>query len=67
MNKSMSQCENQSNVNRVIDCAWYMGNYKAFSSDSSSRLSLPWEIAEGTPEDLGRILTCYIIHHLSAS
>lgn len=63
----MSQCVNQSNVNSVIDCAWYMGNYKAFGSDSSLRLSLLWEIAEGTPEDLEHILTCYIIHHLSVS
>lgn len=55
MNKSISQCENQTKVNSVIDCAWYMGNHKALGLDPSLRLSLRCEIVGGTPQDLERI------------
>lgn len=67
MNKSISQCENQTKVNSVIDCAWYMGNHKALGLDPSLRLSLRCEIVGGTPQDLEHILAYYIIHHLSVT
>lgn len=67
MNKSISQCENQTKVNGVIDCTWYTGNYKALGLDTSLRLSFQCEIVGGTPQDLEHILAYYIIQHLSVT
>lgn len=64
MNESISQCENQTKVKLLIDCAGYVGNHKASGLDPSPRLKrFRYEIVR----DLENILAYYIIQHLSVA